>query len=293
MSRKNIRCSAASDYPESRSSPKGTSPALFRAVLVLDALAAGEPLTLAVLTQRLGLPKSSLLSLCTSLCETGLARRTDRGAYELGSRILDFAHAYLRTTDITKEFVYAGDELGELADEGVVLAVLDGTDAVYVGCRNGSRPLGVTYRIGMRLPASCTATGKALLSTLPDTQIKQLYRGISLPAVSPHSHTSLKSLFADLADIRRRGYAVDDEETREGMYCIGAPVFDVSGSHAIAAVAVSTLKAEGDAHQRQVAESVVRLAGILTRRLGGATSLSASRMPAKAEPRKAGISNNA
>lgn len=251
--------------------PKGSVPAVHKAVQVLDALAnAGEALSLAVLTQQLGLPKSSLLSLCNSLCETGLARRTERGSYELGNRVLDFANAYLRKTDITKEFVHAWDEMGELRDEGMVLGVLDGTDVVYVACRNGSRPLGVTYRIGMRLPACCTATGKALLSTLPESQVKQLYRGVALPSLTPRSHARLKSLTDDLTGIRLRGYAVDDEETREGMYCIGAPVFDGSG-HAIAAIAVSLLKAEGEAHLRRMTEAVQNLAAILSRRMGGSS----------------------
>lgn len=270
MSRENIDSLGAAGGKEQAAAPKGSAPAVLKAVQVLDALAeAGESLSLAALTQRLELPKSSLLSLCNTLCATGLARRNERGSYELGSRILDFAQAYLRTTDITKEFVYAWDEMGELRDEGVVLAVLDGTDSVYVGCRNGSRPLGVTYRIGMRLPASCTATGKALLSTLPESQVKQLYRGVSFTRLSPHSHGGLKSLQADLQAIRQRGYAIDDEETREGMYCIGAPVFDASGTHAIAAVAVSTLKAQGEAYQREVTAAVVRLASILSKRMGG------------------------
>lgn len=270
MSTESPRCGAANEGFASRPLPKGGSPALFKAVQVLDALAAaGEPLSLAALTHRLGLPKSSLLSLCTALCETGLARRTERGSYEMGSRILDFAHAYLRTTDITKEFVRAWEEMGEMSDEGVVLAVLDGADAVYVGCRNGSRPLGVTYRIGMRLPASCTATGKALLASLPESQIRQLYRGLTLPVLSPRSHVSVKSLQADLEGVRLRGYAIDNEETREGMVCIGVPVFDAGAGQAVAAVAISTLKAEGPEHQRQVTETVVRLADILTRRMGG------------------------
>lgn len=270
MSSKNECCDAAAEGAENPSAPKGKVPALFKAVQVLDALAAaGEPLTLAGLTQQLRMPKSSLLSLCNSLCETGLARRTDRGTYELGSRILDFAHAYLRTTDITKEFIHASDEMDELRNEGVVLAVLDGTDSVYIACRNGARPLGVTYRIGMRLPASCTATGKALLSTLPETQVKQIYRGVTLPALTARSHGKLKSLMGDLAGVRLRGYAVDDEETREGMYCVGAPVFDAGGSQAIAAVAVSILKAEGPDYQHRVTESMIRLAAVLSKRMGG------------------------
>ncbi|MDE2439940.1 MAG: IclR family transcriptional regulator [Betaproteobacteria bacterium] len=271
MSTDNNFCGAAILDRDNGRLPKGSVPAIFKAVQVLDTLAvAREPLSLATLTQRLGLPKSSLLSLCNSLCETGLARRTERGNYELGNRVLDFANAYLRTTDITKEFVHAWDEMHEFHDEGVVLAVLDGTDAVYVGCRNGRLPLGVSYRIGMRMPACCTATGKALLSTLPEAQVKLLYRGVTLPSLTPSSHAKLKSLIDDLAGIRLRGYAVDDEETREGMYCIGAPVFD-AGGHAIAAVAVSLLKAEGDSKRRQMTDAVQNLADVLSRRMGGSS----------------------
>ena len=93
----------------------------------------------------------------------------------------------------------------------------------------GSLPLGVTYRIGMRLPAHCTATGKALLSTLPDEQIRALYRGAELGKLTTHSHSTLTGLLADLNTTRLRGYAIDNEETREGMCCFGAPVFDASG----------------------------------------------------------------
>lgn len=269
MSTENEYCSAAISNLDMPQLPKGSVPAVLKAVQVLSALTdAREALSLANLTQQLGLPKSSLLSLCNSLCETGLVRRTERGNYELGSRVLDFANAYLRKTDITKEFVHAWDEMHELRDEGVVLAVLDGIDAVYVACRNGTRPLGVTYRIGMRLPACCTATGKALLSTLPENQVRQIYRGVTLPSLTPRSHSKLKTLIDDLTGIRLRGYALDDEETREGMYCIGAPVFD-AGGHAIAAVAVSLLKAEGEQKQLKMTEAIQNLATILSHRMGG------------------------
>jgi IclR family transcriptional regulator, blcABC operon repressor len=271
MSTKKNFCDAAKSNPDSPVLPKGGVPAVLKAVQIMDALAkAGAALSLANLTKQLGLPKSSLLSLCNSLCETGLTHRTEHGTYELGNRVLEFANAYLRTTDITKEFVNALDEmreLRELREEGVVLAVLDGTDAVYVACRNGTQPLGVTYRIGMRLPAACTATGKAILSTIPENQLKHLYRGVTLHALTPHSHTRLKSLADDLAGIRLRGYALDNEETREGMYCIGAPVFN-AGSQAIAAVAVSMLKAKGESMRGQMTEAVQELAAILSRRMG-------------------------
>ncbi len=259
--------------------PKGSVPAIFRGVQILDLLAAsGEALSLAEITQRVGLPKSSVLALCTSLVSTNLARRTEQG-YALGPQVLDWAHTYLNTTDITKEFVRTTDELGTLRKEGVVLAVLDGTDSVYVGCRVGVQPLGVTYRIGMRLPAHCTASGKALLSTLPDARLRELYGMGALPALTPHSHTDLAGLSRDLAEVRRQGYAVDREETRQGMVCIGAPIFDATGSHAVAAVAVSTLAIQAAGHLAELAASVSELARLLSRRLGG-------RVPRLAMPRE-------
>lgn len=255
--------------------PKGVVPSVIKAVQILDALAAAkEPMTLAELTQRLKLPKSSVLALCTSLSMTGLLSRHDNGAYRLGMHLVDLSHAYLSNIDLTREFVSTWDALAMLPGEGIVLGVLDGSDVVYVACRNGDQPLGVTYRIGMRLPASCTATGKALLSTLPDERVRTIYRNAKLGQLTPHSHKTLKALLRDLHETRLRGYAIDDEETREGMCCFGAPVFDASGNYAIAAVAVSSLKhpAERGA-PHAIPRVVLEFSKALSKRLGATGKL--------------------
>lgn len=256
--------------PNSRDLPKGIVPSILKAVQILDTVAAAKgPMSLAELTQQLGLPKSSVLALCTSLTRTGMLGRVEGGAYQLGTHLLDLSHAYLANIDITKEFVGTWDALAMPPGEGIVLGVLDATDVVYVACRNSDSPLGVTYRIGMRLPANCTATGKALLSTLPDERVRALYRGVALAKLTPQSHATVKGLLKDLQATRLRGYAIDDEETREGMCCFGAPVFDASGSYAIAAVAVSTLKRPGDpAGTPQVVQGVKDFAAALSKRLG-------------------------
>lgn len=250
--------------------PRGVVPSILKAVQILDTLAVAKaPMTLAELTQHLGLPKSSVLALCTTLTLTGMLSRLDSGAYQLGTHLLDLSHAYLANIDLTKEFISTWDALAMPSDEGIVLGVLDGTDVVYVACRNSDSPLGVTYRIGMRLPANCTATGKALLSTLPDERVRALYRDTVPERLTRHSHATLKALLKDLQATRIRGYAIDDEETREGMCCFGAPVFDSSGSYAIAAVAVSTLKRPGDSGDKPpVMRAVLEFARVLSKRLG-------------------------
>lgn len=230
--------------------PKGVVPSVLKAARLLDVVAAStDPLSLAQLCERLELPKSSTLSLCTSLTQSGLLRRFEDGAYHLGSHLVDLAHAYLARTDVAKEFNEAFDSLRLLHEEGAVLAIRDGTDVIYIACRNGSRPMGITYRVGMRLPASCTATGKAILSTLADDEVKALYKGLRLPHLTDKSLRSVAALLTDLREVRTRGYAIDDEETREGMRCVGAPICDGLGGPAIGAVAVSMLK--GGANEKR------------------------------------------
>lgn len=249
--------------------PKAVVPSVLKAARLLDVVAASrEPLALAELCERLSLPKSSTLGLCTSLTVTGLLRRHDDGTYHLGTHLVDLAHAYLARTDLTKEFAQALDAMKVLDEEGAVLAVRDGSDVVYVACRNGRLPGGVTYRIGMRLPVSCTATGKALISTLNEQEVRQLYRGKRLPVLTPKSRRSVAGLLEDLREVRRLGYAMDNEETREGMCCIGVPIIDPVRGEALAAVAVSMLKGASSQRKREHAIEVLKeLAEMLLHRL--------------------------
>jgi DNA-binding IclR family transcriptional regulator len=223
--------------------PKAVVPSVLKAARVLDSVAASrDPLTLASLRRQLGLPKSSILSLCTSLTVAGLLRRQDDGAYQLGARVLDLAHAYLAQTDLPQEFMCALGALPELTEATVLLAIREGTEVVYTACQNSARTMGVSHRVGMRLPASCTATGKSLLASLPDVEIRRIYRGTTLPQLTSGSARTLSALLKDIADVRLKGFSVDDEETCEGTYCVGVPVAGEKGAPALAAVAVTMLK---------------------------------------------------
>jgi DNA-binding IclR family transcriptional regulator len=249
---------------------KGSVPAVVKAVRLLDALAAArDPLTLATLTEELDLPKSTIHALCATLVHAGLVRRFENGSYHLGSHVMDLSHAFLARTDLTAEFTSLGDSLDVLPEETIIMSVLDGSDVVYLGCRNGSRPLGLNFRIGMRLPAACTASGKAILSTMPAERVSEMAHSGGLSSLTRKSVTDLPTLMKHLALVRKRGYSQDDEETRDGMICFGAPIFDSRGTQAVAGIGVSLLKADTDAHQRNVAIRAVQLmAAELSKRLG-------------------------
>jgi DNA-binding IclR family transcriptional regulator len=250
--------------------PKGSVPAVVKAVRLLEVLAAAkEPLALAPLTNALGLPKSTIHALCSTLVHSGLVRRFENGSYHLGSHVMDLSHAFLARTDLTAEFTSLGESLCLLPEETIILSVLDGADVVYISCRNGSRPLGLNFRIGMRLPANCTASGKALLSTFPEERVVELAKASGLPALTRKSVTELPALMKQLQSVRRLGYSVDDEETHDGMVCLGAPVFDSNSTQAIAGIGVSLLKSATDARQKSSAiQAIQHMAMELSKRLG-------------------------
>ena len=244
-------------------------PSVLRASRILDALASGPPrATLASLSIGLDIPRSSTLALCNSLVETGLLARDPDGLYRLGPHTLELSRAFLGQTDFHAEFQRAVPELGVLPEQTLVCAVLRERDVVYIGRRAGTSPLGVSYEIGMRLPAHCTATGLSILSTLSQVQVDELYAGVELEPLTDNSIASPRALRERLAAVRERGYAVDDGETVRGMICIGAPVSGDAGE-TVGAVAVSMPKGAHSSDRLTAdAADLMRLADQISRGLG-------------------------
>jgi DNA-binding IclR family transcriptional regulator len=251
-------------------------PSVVRAVRILNALAAGPAnASLASLSRRLQLPRSSTLALCNTLVETGMLARNADGTYRMGPHVLELSRSFLGQTDLHSEFERVVSGLNVLPEQTVVCAVLRDDDVVYIGRRNGTYPLGVSYEIGMRLPAHCTASGLAMLAQMPDDEVEARYADADedgLVTLTARSIASVPELLDRLADVRKRGYAVDNEETALGMLCIGAAVRDATGSP-VGAVAVSMAKAA--IREREIpgmAADVQRLAVQISAGLGAPTA---------------------
>ncbi|MBN9427680.1 MAG: IclR family transcriptional regulator [Burkholderiales bacterium] len=245
-------------------------PAVERAARIIDHLCGQRrPQSLAELAKALVLPKSSLHGLLHTLTALGLAVRNERGEYTMGPKPLQWAGAFVQQSNVIEAFNAAADQLATLSEETIMLAVLDGADVLYLACRPGTRALGVTFRVGGRFPACCTSSGKAILATVPAERVRQLSADGTLPVLTPHSVGDADTLLRQLDAFRAQGYAVDDEETAEGMHCFGAPVFAAGQREAVAAVAVSLIKASTSRERREEVVAAVRsLAAAVSRRLG-------------------------
>ncbi len=202
------------------------APAVTRAVAVLDALAAepGVAAGTSELSRRLGLPKSSIANICGALVEAGLLRRAGAG-FRLGRRLAELGGAYLSAVDQVQEFYDACESLGAASEETMQLGILDGTEVTYIARHDGRQPIRLASEIGRRLPASCTAMGKAAMASLDGAELADRLRGVRwLPTMTAKSHRTVESLMTDLEGVRERGYAIDDEETAEGVICYAVAI---------------------------------------------------------------------
>jgi IclR family transcriptional regulator, blcABC operon repressor len=201
------------------------APAVTRAASILHLLAEndGMPAGPSELARRLGLPKSSIANISSALVDTGLLRRVGTG-FALGRRLAELGGAYLATVDEVQEFYETCQELPYASVETVQLAILDGVEMTYLARHDGQQPVRLTSQIGRRLAASHTATGKAAMATFDDEEVSRRFEGRRPPVMTSRSHPTIEALLEDLAVVRQRGYAIDDEETVEGVVCYGVSI---------------------------------------------------------------------
>ena len=229
-------------------------PAVLRAGAILDALAEGEgrPLSVSELARQVGVPKSSTANLCASLEEAGLIARGPAGGYLLGRKLAVLGGRYLSTVNQVTEFYQQCRTLERISRETARVAVLEGLDVLYLARYDGAAPLRLTANIGDRFPATCTATGKALLATLDPAVVRDRLSGVSaLPRLTERSLATIPQLMDELARVRELGYAVDDEETTAGVLCLSMPVGRFKTERAPFAVSVTLLKARADEATRE------------------------------------------
>lgn len=226
-----------SPSPAPRHPGPDASTVLGKAVLVLRAFTADDRgVSLAELGRRTGLAKGTLHRVCGDLLGAGmLERRGDqyrlgRLMFELGMR----ASVERDLLDVATPFL---EELRASVNETVHLGVRDGIEVVYIAKLVGHRQARAPSRTGGRFGLSSTAIGKALLAHAP----AEVLQAVVLEGLARHTPRTVVApgiLAGQLEQVRLSGVAFEFEESRIGLVCVGAPIFDRSGV-AVAAVSVA------------------------------------------------------
>lgn len=221
--------------------PPANAPAAGHALAILTLMARqATPVAAATIARELGLPRSSTYHLLTVLVEQGYAvHLPEERRYGLGVAAFELGSAYTRHAPLQR---IARPLLARLADRtghNAHLGVLHGRDVVYViEERVAGRP-SLVSDVGVRLPASLTATGLAILAALPPAQVRALFPSpdafVQRHGAGPTSLTTLRPL---LTRTRAHGHALEEGFITPGLDSVAAAVLDHTG-HPVAAVAIT------------------------------------------------------
>ncbi|MEM1486349.1 IclR family transcriptional regulator [Oscillospiraceae bacterium PP1C4] len=178
-----------------------------------------------------GLHKSTVHRLLASLAALGYIKKDENtGKYRLTLKLFELSGRVVDSIDVLEIAKAPLEQLRNTTQEAVHLVVREGIDIVYVhkvDSKNSS--IRMFSRIGMRRPMYCTAVGKSILATMSDEEVMRIWERSNIIRYTQHTIVDLGSLFRELDEIRRRGYALDNEENELGVRCIGAAVLDYTG----------------------------------------------------------------
>jgi DNA-binding IclR family transcriptional regulator len=241
------------------------APAVTRSIRLLGLLAQAQPRTLTELAGELGLAKSSTANLCLALEAGGMIQRTSAG-YRLGLRTAELGGAFAAQFNQVREFYSVCESSPVLSSELVQVALLDGTDALYLARHEGSRSLRLGTPLGSRLPAGLSGTGRALLMSMTDDEVVELLGADAVfPALTERSATTMAGLLDALAAARRRGWALDAEESFRGIVGVAVPLEPWAPSDPPLALGVAIRAAEADFERiERVGEALREAAQALT-----------------------------
>lgn len=199
-----------------------------------------DGLTLTDVTERTGWPKSSSLALLRTLqVRDFLEVSRHTGRYRLGPRVAALGSAYLGNISLAQEGADIVRGMSRACDETVHLAVLRGTEVLYVAKEEGGGHMRMVSMVGRMIPAHGTGVGKMLLASLHPDELDRLYPvGINLPRLTERTVTDRTAFVQRLEGIRKMGYATDRGESTVGVQCLAAPVLDIN-ARVVAAMSIS------------------------------------------------------
>jgi DNA-binding IclR family transcriptional regulator len=188
----------------------------------------------------------------------------DGEQYRLGLRFLKFG-SHVR--DRSRLYGVAEPELDRLAErsgEFVNLGVEEFGRCVYLACEKGDRAVDLNFYPGIRRPMHLTALGKAILAEYPTDRVDEIVSRHGLPAETPESISDRESLDAELAEIRKRGVAFDDEECISGLRCVAVPI-QTNDGRPLGAIGVSapTSRLDDDRFFDEVPDLVLSIANVI------------------------------
>jgi DNA-binding IclR family transcriptional regulator len=239
------------------------------ALWLLQLVAERQALRVSEAADLLGVARSTAHRLLSALRRRDfLMQDKPNGVYRPGPALHAIGMAAISRIDIRRLAQPVLEQLRDQTRETSSLAILEGTMSRFIECCEGLSTVRVGSRTGIVRYAHTSAIGKALLATLPDAELNRRYPDEELPAATPSSITTRHQLMLELAQVRRQGFALNWEESSDGVSAVAVALLDPSGSPlAAVSVAMPAMRAGSIAGIRALAPDVLRAAEVIQEQL--------------------------
>jgi IclR family pca regulon transcriptional regulator len=242
------------------SKPRYFINSLAKGLSVLQAFGeAGHPLTLSEVAKALGANSTTATRLCYTLTELGFIQKDGQRRYHLTPKILTLGHSYISGLAWQEVAQYYLERLFKEVQETVNLSILEGSEMIYLFRIRKRKYLPFDIQIGTKLPVYCTAMGKVLMALGPSERTKPILKALEFKPLTARTITSLDKFMDELERVRKKGYAINDEELSIGNRSVGAPIMGKQG-YAVAAIniAVPTTEYSRSQMEKILAPQVIR-----------------------------------
>jgi DNA-binding IclR family transcriptional regulator len=222
---------------KSKSAPVGVIGKVLRILELLDQSPAG--LQLKELAAKTGINKSTVHRFVSHLEAEAYLFRDVEGSYMLGPKLVRLGSGLSFQATLCNICRPTLEKLRKITDETVNLAVLDGSNILYLDVLESLHTFRLVSRVGMRRALYCTSLGKAVLANMDDERRKEeIFASIQFKPDTARTFTSIARLKRDLVQTREQGFSLDDEEAEVGARCIGAAIRGADGK-VLGAISVS------------------------------------------------------
>ena len=203
---------------------------LARGLLVIQAFSERRlQLSISQLSKRTALSRASVRRCLHTLSKLGFAGTDDGRSFYLRPRVLALGHSYLSSMPLATAAQPILEHLSQILHESCSIALLDGTEIVYVARAHVTRIMAIDLGVGTRLPAFCTSMGRVLLANLPPDELETVLPKIGFTGYTDRTVSSVEKLRQVLVTVRREGHAIIDQELELGLRSMAVPVRNPAG----------------------------------------------------------------
>jgi DNA-binding IclR family transcriptional regulator len=201
---------------------------LERAFQILRCFTLARPeLGLIEISEMTQLPKPTVFRLLAVMEKERFIVRTHNGQhYRIGIRTFELGGIFMANLSLEVVARPAMEKLAHTYNMTCNLAIIDNGQVVYMAVAEKPSFMRYSPIIGYRHYVHCSALGKAMIAQLPETEVRHYLQRHGMPALSPYTITDPDQLMANLAEVRRMGYAIDNQEGAVGVCCLAVPIWD-------------------------------------------------------------------